>query len=1354
MLHLLGLKKIISLNDDEGVSKDVDPIPVFDWSTVTARRYKVYKTVVLNFDPYFLQYPSAIPGDALDSIVRSNAQDITRPLRSMPDMETKVVPCLTDKFSVGRLDEESGSCLFVSVMIYVTYLIVLGVTLVRFFLALIFDWFIANSLSRDPLPENLLEDPYAKMKVGKGALRESLLTEGKPLLDGEESIFGTLTDVEEDVRAESDSDLYTVLLVTCYSEGQSSIQTTLESLAGTEYNDRKKLLFVVADGIITGKGNPKSTPDLIIDMLHIDPNFGSTPSPFSYKAVASGKKQHNMAKVYCGHFAHKGHSIPTVVVVKCGNLEESSGPKPGNRGKRDSQMVLINFFNRVILNEKMTPLDFDLFRKIHHISGVTPDFFEIVLMVDADTRVASDSMRYMINCMYNDPLIMGLCGETLISNKRQSWVTRIQVFEYYISHHLGKAFESVWGGVTCLPGCFCCYRLKARKTMEDGSQDWIPMLVTPEIVKNYSTNRTETLHEKNLLLLGEDRFLSTLMLRQFPRRKMVFVPKAQCFTVVPDDFKTLLSQRRRWINSTVHNLMELVFVQNLCGTFCFSMQFVVLLDVIGTAVLPISLILLFVLLVQTIYKIIVRYAVHHATSVDVFQLIPLFLLIAVLFLPAALVALTSRHILSNLKWMLIYMLALPIWQLVLPLYAFWHFDDFSWGETRKVVGTDTGHGDDDSEKFDPSSVPMKKWEDYERSWRRNILKNIESLKQAQQIKQRESSSSFSSQYTTYNEQYSDPRPGHVNFASHPYIASNQNVQLPQSRPSQETYVPSTFLPRRQTRSHYVETLHRMPQLPANMPSSAYNADFYSEAGSEAGSSVEISRVIHKIFFDPTISMGSNLGLSDDQNLDEYTLERELFTAINNGDRESVKNIFSKEASETSILQLLLTTSYPNEDKLYFHDPEVLAEAYELLGESVTNLNAMHITCMLGDEDMALEILEFVFRITDEIDARKVLYEFLGRVWGFGNTVLHLAAFHGMSGLVEKLLQHGANPNKKNDRGYRPVDCTEDNETRLVFNVAREISSPAKQKIESDSPVESTEIPKLAGTETSFASRTLNFFGLNNNKTADENTSKPNVSIADLPRSSALSGLTPASDSTRLNFNEKSKLTSKSMSSLLFPTKEETQYQKNIGILVRERSSKPPRKVTFDSDIMVLQISQFGDPIDTVAFTALRRCLGLPVQDEKIVDELAIIAQIRIPTIPLDINSIMSPGQRLTPLHLACTHGHTDMVHLLLRELPVQVNVRDKEGWTPLHCAAAEGHIHILKLLISCQGWRNNDVKTDPIESGKEKPPAGEWFYPIDGPINLDPETHDEEKVEDVALEEKSKEIKKLLIGNLFFCFKK
>src|SRR5207248_5627701 len=130
----------------------------------------------------------------------------------------------------------------------------------------------------------------------------------------------------------------------------------------------------------------------------------------------------------------------------------------------------------------------------------------------------------------------------------------------------------------------------------------------------------ETLHQKNLLLLGEDRFLTTLMLRNFPTRKMMFCPDAICKTTVPSEFKVLLSQRRRWINSTIHNLLELVLVRNLCGTFCFSMQFIIFMELIGTVALPAAISF-------TIYLVINALLGNPAT-------IPLILLAIILGLPA------------------------------------------------------------------------------------------------------------------------------------------------------------------------------------------------------------------------------------------------------------------------------------------------------------------------------------------------------------------------------------------------------------------------------------------------------------------------------------------------------------------------------------------------------------------------------------------------------------------------------------------------------------------------------------------------------------------------------------------------
>ncbi|KAI8328981.1 chitin synthase-domain-containing protein [Chlamydoabsidia padenii] len=514
---------------------------------------------------------------------------------------------------------------------------------------------------------------------------------------------------------------HTVCLVTCYSEGEESLRTTMDSIATSDYPNSHKVLLVICDGIITGSGNSRSTPDICISMMKdlIVPEH--LVEPAHYVAIADGSRRNNMAKVYAGFYKYDDSTIdpslqqrvPMVTIVKCGTPEEAAtASKPGNRGKRDSQIILMQFMQKVMFDERMTTMEYDLFNYLWRVCGVSPDCYEFCLMVDADTRVYFDSLSRLISCAVKDPSISGLCGETKIANKTGSWVTMIQVFEYYISHHQSKAFESVFGIVTCLPGCFCMYRIKAPKG-PDGY--WVPILANPDIVEHYSENVVDTLHKKNLLLLGEDRYLSTLMLRTFPNRKMMFVPQAVCKTVVPDTFSVLLSQRRRWINSTIHNLMELLFVHELCGTFCFSMQFVVFMELVGTLALPAAISF-------TLYLVIMACIGQPA-------ILPLILLALILGLPAVLIVMTSRKVVY-VCWMLVYLISLPIWNFVLPVYAYWHFDDFSWGDTRKVEGSSDsdkkkdalGHGDKDGE-FDSSKITMKKWSDYEKDRRIQLAIN-------------------------------------------------------------------------------------------------------------------------------------------------------------------------------------------------------------------------------------------------------------------------------------------------------------------------------------------------------------------------------------------------------------------------------------------------------------------------------------------------------------------------------------------------------------------------------------------------------------------------------------------------------
>ena len=82
-------------------------------------------------------------------------------------------------------------------------------------------------------------------------------------------------------------------------------------------------------------------------------------------------------------------------------------------------------------------------------------------------------------------------------------------------------------------------------------------------------------------------------------------------------------------------------------------------------------------------------------------------------------------------WMIFYIIAIPAFSFLLPLYSFWKMDDFSWGATRVVMG-ESGKKmivhvchprylffdrysltiAQDEGKFDPRSIPLKSWSDY------------------------------------------------------------------------------------------------------------------------------------------------------------------------------------------------------------------------------------------------------------------------------------------------------------------------------------------------------------------------------------------------------------------------------------------------------------------------------------------------------------------------------------------------------------------------------------------------------------------------------------------------------------------
>ncbi|KAH9468950.1 hypothetical protein Pst134EA_009475 [Puccinia striiformis f. sp. tritici] len=486
-------------------------------------------------------------------------------------------------------------------------------------------------------------------------------------------------------------DKFVICQVPCYTEGEESLRKTIDSLATLKYDDKRKLIFVICDGMIIGSGNDQPTPRIVCDLLGVDPSID--PDPLLFQSVSEGSKQLNYGKVYSGLYEVDGHVVPYVVVAKVGKPSERS--KPGNRGKRDSQILLMKFLNRVHFDAPMCPLELEICHQIKNVIGVDPQLYEFLFTIDADTEVYPDALNRLVSAASDDGRIIGICGETKLSNEKVSWWTMIQVYEYYISHHLSKAFESLFGSVTCLPGCFTLYRIRSA---DKGR----PLVVSNIIIDEYAEIHVDTLHKKNLFSLGEDRFFTTLLMKHFPHYKTKFIPDATCMTAAPETWAVLLSQRRRWINSTIHNLGELMFLEDMCGFCCFSMRFFVMLDLVGTVILPSTTIYILYLIVIV------------STKQAAIPIVSLVIIGAVYGLQVVIFLLKREW--GLIFWLIIYLMAYPIWSFFLPIYSFWHFDDFSWGNTRMVVGEGKNKkvlADTEDVAFDPSVIPLRKFSDYQ-----------------------------------------------------------------------------------------------------------------------------------------------------------------------------------------------------------------------------------------------------------------------------------------------------------------------------------------------------------------------------------------------------------------------------------------------------------------------------------------------------------------------------------------------------------------------------------------------------------------------------------------------------------------
>lgn len=319
----------------------------YDWDQVAAlANYFVIDGAVLDMNPYMKLHPSPIPYDNLDAAIRTMLQytpggsgrDGTRLFYYRSDIRA-AVPCLMERYYAGNIDKVTPGCVVSEIVLYAGLIVVLGLVFVRFAMACVFNWFLSERLAGPPdsmalkrsaispavMPEgaNISIDnpngtapwagPAGSKKLMKNSKSARSLASSASTLINAEGVAAPVMNL-----AEIGAELFAVCLVTCYSEGEDSLRTTLDSISLTDYADSRKLLFVVADGMITGAGEKRSTPDICVSLLEADPRFGN-PVPMSYNAVGSGSKAENRAMVYAGHYSMCHFAQFTCGMILSGN---------------------------------------------------------------------------------------------------------------------------------------------------------------------------------------------------------------------------------------------------------------------------------------------------------------------------------------------------------------------------------------------------------------------------------------------------------------------------------------------------------------------------------------------------------------------------------------------------------------------------------------------------------------------------------------------------------------------------------------------------------------------------------------------------------------------------------------------------------------------------------------------------------------------------------------------------------------------------------------------------------------------------------------------------------------------------
>ncbi len=182
---------------------------------------------------------------------------------------------------------------------------------------------------------------------------------------------------------------------------------------------------------------------------------------------------------------------------------------------------------------------------------------EIFAHTDSDSIWASDAIERIVTIFQYQPLVGAVSGHGRSLNADKNILTKAQDAWMEGQFSVRKAFESIFGAVTCVSGPLAVFRKEAV-------YNYIPAWINDRFLGQefkFATDRTMTgfvlspsAYRKKLKLKYKDSHFVTDV--NYPEEdwKVVYCKSAKSWTIVPDTFKRMLKQQIRWKKSFIRNL--------------------------------------------------------------------------------------------------------------------------------------------------------------------------------------------------------------------------------------------------------------------------------------------------------------------------------------------------------------------------------------------------------------------------------------------------------------------------------------------------------------------------------------------------------------------------------------------------------------------------------------------------------------------------------------------------------------------------------------------------------------------------------------------------------------------------------